>query len=762
MSYSILSQIGNTPMIEITHLNPNPHVKIFAKLEYINPGGSIKDRPALSMIEAGEQSGELTPDKIVIEATSGNTGIGLAMVCSVKKYRLLLVMSESASMERRKILSARGADLLLTPGHLGTDGAIEEVYRLVRENPDKYFMTDQFNNPENWKSHYHTTGPEIWSQTNKSITTLVASMGTTGTLMGISRFLKEQNPNISVVGVEPYLSHKIQGLKNMKESYQPEIYEKDRLDKKINIEDEKAFEMTRRLALEEGLFVGMSSGATMAIAIEEARQMTEGTIVMIFPDSGERYLSTSLFDVQQKKSISFYNTLGSKEESFSPIVAGKVGMYCCGPTANERVSLSECRRFVFYDLLRRYLEFRGFQVKQVMNITDMDDKTINGAMEAGDELSTFTQKHIDAFVRDMEILGIQPATEYPRASKDIRDMIEWAEKLQDKGYAYEKLRSLYFNISKFQQYGQYSGIDWHNIRPGAIINTDNYEKENPRDFTLFKRCRLSELKKGLYVKTRWGNVRPGWHTECAVLANKYLGASFDIYAGSIHLIFPHQENMIAMSQALNDRIPARYWLNCAEISFSDQKKEKLLSKTGLQELIDKGYSGREIRFWLLSRHYRKAIQFKESDLIHARNSLKRFDNCLLSLQTISKNVKPFSTIDAFIDKVKKDFTKAMDDDLNISAALVVIYSAIRTIHSKQSENIINEKDAEKLLQLLGGIDNVLNILPKETSKIDKSDIQRLIQEREDCRKKGNFERADEIRNILNERGIPVRDKRLTA
>src|SRR5512134_1847462 len=221
MSASILSAIGNTPLVEIRRMNPNPRVKLFAKLEYLNPGGSIKDRPALYMIESAERSGELTPDKIVIEATSGNTGIGLAMVCAVKGYRLLLAMSEAVSIERQMILKARGAEILLTPGHLGTDGAIEEVYRLVRENPQRYFAVVQFNNESNWKAHYYGTADEIWRQTDGSVTTLVAAMGTTGTLMGVSRRLKELNPEILIVGVEPYLGHKIQGLKNLKEAYCP-------------------------------------------------------------------------------------------------------------------------------------------------------------------------------------------------------------------------------------------------------------------------------------------------------------------------------------------------------------------------------------------------------------------------------------------------------------------------------------------------------------------------------------------------------------
>ncbi len=226
MSNSIIDTIGNTPLVEIKKLNPNPRVRILAKLEYFNPGGSTKDRPALCMIEAAEKSGELSPDKTVLEATSGNTGIGLALVCGVKGYRLMLTMSEAVSVERQKILKARGAEILLTPGHLGTDGAIEEVYRLAREDPDRYFVVDQFNNAANWQAHYHGTAQEIWQQTDGAVTTFVACLGTTGTLMGASRKLKELNPAIQIIGVEPYLGHKIQGLKNMKEAYCPEIFEK--------------------------------------------------------------------------------------------------------------------------------------------------------------------------------------------------------------------------------------------------------------------------------------------------------------------------------------------------------------------------------------------------------------------------------------------------------------------------------------------------------------------------------------------------------
>ncbi|MDO9592933.1 MAG: cysteine synthase family protein, partial [Erysipelotrichaceae bacterium] len=243
---SIIEGVGNTPMVEICRLNPNKKVRIFAKLESANPGGSIKDRTALFMIENAEKRGELTPAKTILEATSGNTGIGLAMIAAVKGYKLCLTMPEAASDERKKILRAMGAQLHFTPAAQGTDGAIEVAYKMLRENPDKYFGTDQFNNQDNVDAHYYGTAQEIWEQTDGAVTMVVSSLGTTGTAMGISKRLKELNPEIKIIGVEPYLQHKIQGLKNMRESYRPGIFDKARLDEKVNILDEDAFEMSRR------------------------------------------------------------------------------------------------------------------------------------------------------------------------------------------------------------------------------------------------------------------------------------------------------------------------------------------------------------------------------------------------------------------------------------------------------------------------------------------------------------------------------------
>ncbi|MEW6052257.1 MAG: cysteine synthase family protein [Nitrospirota bacterium] len=290
----ILQCIGNTPISSI-ETNPNPKVKLYAKLEGNNPGGSVKDRIALYMIEAAEKDGRLTRDKIILEATSGNTGIGLAMVASAKRYRVKLTMPACVSIERRRILEAFGAELILSPPDEATDGAIRLAHKILAEAPDRYFMPNQFDNEANIMAHYETTGREIYEQTGGEITHFVAGMGTTGTLMGVSRRLKEYREDIRIIGVEPILHHRIQGLKNMTESIRPKIFDPAQLDEKYFVNDEEAFDTTRMLAVKEGIFAGMSSGAAMHIALRKSSEIREGVIVVLLPDRGDRYLSTSLF-----------------------------------------------------------------------------------------------------------------------------------------------------------------------------------------------------------------------------------------------------------------------------------------------------------------------------------------------------------------------------------------------------------------------------------------------------------------------------------
>ncbi|MHC4627337.1 MAG: PLP-dependent cysteine synthase family protein [Planctomycetota bacterium] len=293
---SIASAIGNTPLVELNALNTRKsRVRIFGKLEGSNPGGSVKDRPAYWMIKKAEESGELTAGKMILEPTSGNTGIALAMIAAAKGYKIKLCMPACVSTERQHILQALGAEVELTAAKEGTDGAIRKAHQLLDAEPDKYYMPNQFANENNVLAHYETTGPEIFAQTHGEVDVFVAGMGTTGTLMGTNLFLKERKPHIRTVGVEPTERHAIQGLKNMKEAMVPKIYDPEMLDEKITIEDGEAFETTRRLATEEGIFAGMSSGAAVAGALYVARKMDSGTIVVILPDRGDRYLSTTLF-----------------------------------------------------------------------------------------------------------------------------------------------------------------------------------------------------------------------------------------------------------------------------------------------------------------------------------------------------------------------------------------------------------------------------------------------------------------------------------
>ena len=292
---NILGTIGNTPMVRINRLNPNPAVNIFAKLEGFNPTGSIKDRIALKMIEDAENDGRLRPGQTIIEPTSGNTGIGLAIIGIIKGYSVEIVMSDSVSVERRKIIRSYGATVTLTPGTEGTDGAIRLARKKVAENPDRYFMPDQFKNAANYLTHYQSTALEIWQQTGGKIDYLVCALGTSGTIMGLSKFLKVMKPDIKVVCAHPVRGHYIQGLKNMEEAIVPDIYDPSQIDIQEMVESEEAITMARRIISEEAIFAGMSSGAAMLAAVRTARRIDKGNIVVVFPDRAEKYLSTSMF-----------------------------------------------------------------------------------------------------------------------------------------------------------------------------------------------------------------------------------------------------------------------------------------------------------------------------------------------------------------------------------------------------------------------------------------------------------------------------------
>jgi cysteinyl-tRNA synthetase len=752
----ITKTIGNSPLVEIKRLNQNNNVKILAKLESLNPGGSIKDRVAFAMIEGAERRGELTRDKIILEATSGNTGIGLAFIAAAKGYRLCLAMSAAASEERKKILKAMGAELLFTPANLGTDGAIETVYKMLREHPDKYYGTDQFNNEDNVLAHYHGTGEEIWQQTGGAVTMVVATLGTTGTAMGISMRLKEYNPAIRIIGVEPYLQHKIQGLKNMKESYRPGIFDKSRLDEKINILDEDAFEMARRLAREEGLLVGMSSGAAMHVAIEKAKTMSEGLVVVILPDSGERYLSTELFTDKQETTLRVFNTLTKEKAFFKPISPEAVLMHSCGPTVHEVPHIGSYRRFVVSDMIQRYLEYKGYKVKHVMNIIDLADRAIRGAERANMEMAAYSEKCTASFMNGIDKLNIMHDEPYPKASENVDAMVRLTERLIDKGYAYEKLRSVYFDISKLDDYGVLSNIDLKKVKPGKTVDQDDYAKDSPVDFTLLKRSTLQELKKGVYFTTPWGSVRPSWHLECAAISLKYLNESFDIHASGSDIIFPHCENVMAIGKAATGKQMANYWLNTELLMIEGKKMSRSLNNTlTIEELEAKGYAGREIRFFLLSAHYRKPLNFSFGALASAKNTVTRLDRFIQRLMYFTPGSGHPDTEQLIYD-VKQGFAHAMDDDFNMSGALASIFEFVKKVNLPLSQGQLTEKERDRILETMTSIDKVLGVMNFEKQIVDSAALK-LIEEREALRKDGRWDESDAIRIKLAEMGVEISD-----
>jgi cysteinyl-tRNA synthetase len=758
----LIELIGNTPLVSLDRINPMADsVPILGKLEVRNPGGSIKDRAALSMVQAGEASGELTPDKILLEATSGNTGIGMAMVCAIKGYKCQLIMPESASIERRKIMLAYGAEIMLTPAKKATDGAIEKAYAMARENPELYFLADQYNNPANWQAHYRSTAPEIWAQTQGKVTDIVLTLGTSGTAMGISRWFREHHPHVRVIAVEPGLGHTIQGLKNMKESYRPGIFDKNLPHAVVPIQDEDAFRTARRLAAQEGILVGMSSGAAMFIALERAKQIKEGCIVAIFPDGGERYLSTSLYaqrdtPLQLRTSLRLFNTMTRKKEVFKPLRPGRATVYACGPTAFEPPNMIHCRRFVVADLMQRYLIHRGLQVDSYMNFTDLDDNTIAGAMAAQTDLRTFTRAFIDQFTEAATALGVRPATGTPLASEHVDDMIEIAHELIHKGYAYEKHGSIYFNISKFPRYGELSGVDLGKIKVGQTVDLDNYEKDNPRDFTLLKRSTLAELKEGIFFKTDWGNMRPGWHIECSAMATRYLGETLDIHTASQDLMFPHHENEIAIAEALTGKPLAKYWLHSGQVMRAGRK---MAADAGnivtMQEVVDRGYSARELRFMLLSVHYRKPLHFSYKRLEAARTALRRVDEYSRKLFCLPAGL-PHTELPTLLEELETRFTQCMNDDLNVSGAIGALFRFIKLTNPMVQARQVDTAQKKEIIALLASINAVLGVLDLDPCPLSP-EIDRLIRQREQARQRKDWAEADAARQELLQLGVNVLD-----
>ncbi len=755
---NVLECIGNTPLIRINRMNPNPKVTLYAKFEAKNPAGSIKDRTALYMIESAEREGVLKPGKIIVEATSGNTGIGLAMVAAVKGYRVLLAMPETASLERQKILKALGAELLLTPGSMGTDGAIEEVYNLVRENPDRYFMADQYNNPANPAAHYYGTGPEIYEQTEGKVDVVVATLGTTGTVMGILKAMKERNPGIRVVAVEPLPGHKVQGLKNMKESYIPGIFDRQALDEIVHVKDEDAFEAARRLAREEGIFAGMSSGAATAVAMEIASKMKEGVVVAVLPDGGDRYLSTNLFTTMLEPDFRFYNLPERSKVEFKPVKEGKARICVTGPPLDQPLAIEDARRFLLADLLSRFFQVKGFSVDEVVLIPDFDSRTINSSINAGMCLGPYTQQRFESFLGDLDSLGIRRAYRYPRTTEHLDTIVEFTRELIAGGLAYEKLRSVYFDLSKSTSYGKLSRVNLKKILPGKTVDLNAYEKLNPRDFALLKRATLSELKRGACVKTDWGSVIPTWHISAASAAIHDLGSQIDVLVSSMDFLFPHLENVREIGEALTGKPFANTWMIAERVWSSKKGKEGdgIDESMPVRALFELGYSAREVRYWLLATHYRKPIQATVENVANAAAALRRINEFLKKVRTSRAVDSEESPLSELAYTLESEFMGALADDLNTQKALASVFRFIR-----QANPVLDRLGAapafkRQIMDVFRKADDILGVFELGAEPLSPAE-ESLLHERELARAQKDWAEADRIRDRLLQCGIRVID-----
>jgi cysteinyl-tRNA synthetase len=449
--------------------------------------------------------------------------------------------------------------------------------------------------------------------------------------------------------------------------------------------------------------------------------------------------------------IKFHNTLTRRLETFEPLEAGKVGIYTCGPTVYERAHVGNFRTFMFEDLLRRFLRWKGFDVVQVMNLTDVDDKTIRGSREAGVSLAEYTKPYIEAFYEDVDALRIQRAEHYPRATEHVAEMIELVQRLEAAGHTYVSEGAVYYRISTFPSYGKLSGMDIASLQPGARVDVDEYAKEEARDFALWKAVGESEAG----WDSPWGRGRPGWHIECSAMSMKYLGETFDIHTGGVDNIFPHHENEIAQSEGATGRPLARYWLHAEHLIIDGRSMSKSLGNFfTLPDLLAKGYDPLAVRYLLLATHYRRQLNLTFEALDAAAAAVTR-------LTDFYRRVSEYDggggeDLAKEVGEAEAAFTSSLEQDLAIAEALAAAFDLVTAANRVMDRGDLSAAGRETLLASLDSFDRILDVFHITPVALDE-EIERLIAEREEARRAKDFARADAVREKLSALGITLED-----
>ncbi|MAG08510.1 cysteine--tRNA ligase [Candidatus Woesearchaeota archaeon] len=453
--------------------------------------------------------------------------------------------------------------------------------------------------------------------------------------------------------------------------------------------------------------------------------------------------------------LKLYNTLTRKTESFKPIHKGNVGIYTCGPTVYDYAHIGNFRAYICADILKRYLKYKGFKVKHVMNITDVDDKTIKRSKEQKISLKEFTKKYTKAFFDGLEALNIEPADVFPKATEHIKEMAGIIKKLEQKGIAYKSDDgSIYYNISKFKNYGKFANLKMEELKAGARVKQDEYEKGQLNDFALWKAWDKEDGN--VFWEIEAGKGRPGWHIECSAMSMKYLGENFDIHTGGIDLIFPHHQNEIAQSEAATGKKFVGYWLHNEWLLVEGKKMSKSLNNFyTLRDLLEKDYNPVAVRYLLMSTHYRQRLNFTLDGLEAAKNSVARINDFIFSLKNV-KGKENNKKVEGLIKKAKQRFESAMDNDLSVPGALAVVFDFIRDINKED----ISKSNAKDVINTIEGFDSVFGVL-KDKEKVPEA-IKKLAEQREKARKEKDWDKADKIREQIKKKGFVVEDSETGA